>query len=142
MGTVISMELPAGLAALARDLEAVGFQVEMEEWHAWPRGGEVELSAPSGHPVRRIRMVEDREVWDVEVKLGRGWYDLFTALSALQERPNQRRALTHEEQRPATLEFLRRFTGDSSEVKAIKRRQKELSIAVTRWAQGKGELPS
>jgi hypothetical protein len=133
------MELPSGLAALVADLERCGFSVETEEWHPWPGGGRIELTRPRGAGVKRVRMTEDRGVWDVEVKLGRGWYEPFTALRALERRPHQQRALSHEERHNATLGLVTRFTGNRVEVKAIKKRERELTAAYTRWAQGKSD---
>ena len=84
-------------------------------------------------------MTEDRGVWDVEVRIGRGWYEPFMALLALDERPHQQRALSHDERHKATLEFIQRCTGERAQVNAIKKRQKELAAASTRWAQGKSD---
>jgi hypothetical protein len=133
------MALPTGLAALVADLQRLGFSIESEEWHPWPRGGKVELARLRGTGVKRVRMTEDRGVWDVEVKIGRRWYEPLTALRALDERPHQQRALSHDERLNATLELVNRFTGERAQVNAIKKRQKELTAAYTRWAQGKSD---
>ncbi len=133
------MELPAGLAALVAELQRCGFSVESEEWHPWPGGGRIELASPGGAGVKRVRMTEDRGVWDIEVKIGGDWYEPFTALCALDQRPHQQRALSHEERADATLALVTRFTGERAQVKAITKRQKELTAAYTRWAQGKSD---
>jgi hypothetical protein len=134
-------ELPDGLAALVADLERLGFEVEREEWHPWPGGGDIELRRRRARGVSRVRMMEDRGVWDVDVQVGRGWYEPFTALRALDGVPHEQRALSHVERRVATVELVQRFTGHRAQRKAIKDRAKQLSEAYTRWAQGKGDYP-
>ena len=47
--------------------------------------------------------------------------------------------MSHEERRNAMLELVTRFTGERAQVKAIKAREKELSEAYTRWAEGKSD---
>jgi hypothetical protein len=134
-------ELPEGLAALVADLEQLGFDVEREQWHPWPGGGEVLLRRPKVRGVRRVRLSEDRGVWDVDVQIGRAWYEPFTALRALEALPHQQRALSHAERRAATIELVERYKSDRAQRKAIKDRAKRLSEAYTRWAEGTGEFP-
>lgn len=134
-------ELPNDLAALVADLERMNFKVEREEWHPWPGGGDVELRRRRTRGVKRVRMREDRGVWDVDVQIGHGWYEPFTALRALDDVPHQQRALSHAERRAATIELVGQFTGERSQRKAIKERARQLSEAYTRWAEGKGEYP-
>jgi hypothetical protein len=136
-------ELSSGLAALVADLDNEGFTVDMEEWSPWPGGGHIELAAPASRAgVKRVRMIEDRRAWDVEVNIGRSWYEPFTALLALDGQPHEQWALSHAQRHQATLELVRRFTGERAQVKAIKARHKALAEAYTRWAEGKSESPS
>ena len=134
-------EFPEGLAALRADLEQIGFTTESETWHLWPRGGELQLRRARTHGVRRVRMVEDRGLWDVEVQIGRSWYEPFTALRALDELLHHERALSHADRREAVVELVRRFTGERSQRQAIRKRASDLSKAYTRWARGKGDYP-
>lgn len=134
-------ELPEELAALVVDLERLGFGVEREEWHTWPGGGDVRLRRRTRRGVKRVRMVEDRGVWDVDVQIGRGWYEPFTALRALDAAAHEQRALSHGERRAATVQLVQRFRGDRAQRRAIKQRAKQLSEAYTRWAEGKGDFP-
>jgi hypothetical protein len=134
-------ELPDGLAALVADLERMDFKIELEEWHPWPGGGEIQLRRRRTRGVKGVRMMEDRGVWDVDVQIGYGWYEPFTALRALDAVPHQQRALSHAERRSATIELVQRFTGKRSQRKAIKDCSKQLSEAYTRWAEGKGDYP-
>jgi len=137
-------ELPEGLAALVADLEGLGFAVEREEWHTWPRGGEIQLRRRAGRGIRRVRMMEHRGVWDVDVQigLGRGWSEPITAVRALDAMPHEQRALSHVERCAATVELVERFNGERAQRRAIKSRAKQLSKAYTRWAQGKGDFPT
>lgn len=134
-------ELPESLAALVADLEQLGFEVEREDWHPWPGGGDVQLRRPRTRGVKRVRMTQDRGPWDLDVQIGRGWYEPFTALLALNGQPHQQRALNHAERRAATVELIRRFTGARVQRQAIRERAKQLSLAYTRWAEGKGAFP-
>jgi hypothetical protein len=134
-------ELPDGLAALVTDLERTGFEIEHEKWHPWPRGGEVQLQRRRTRGVKRVRMTEDRGVWDVDVQIGREWYEPFTALRALDAVPHQQRALSDADRHTATIDLVRRFTGDRSQRHAMKNRARQLSEAYTRWAEGKGDYP-
>ena len=134
-------ELPDGLAALVADLERMDFEIEREDWHLWPGGGDVQLRRRRTRGVKRVRMIEDRGVWDVDVQIGRGWYEPFTALRALDAVPHQQRALSHAERRAATIKLVQRFTGGRSQREAIKDRAKQLSRAYTRWAEGKDKHP-
>lgn len=134
-------KLPEGLAALVADLERLGFEVEREEWHPWPGGGDVGLVRRGSRGVKRVRMAEDRGCWEVDVQIGRGWYEPHMALRALDAVPHQQRALSHAERHAATVELVRRFTGARAQRKAIKERARQLSEAYTRWAEGKGEYP-
>jgi hypothetical protein len=102
-------ELPDGLAALVADLERLGFGVEREDWHPWPGGGDIELRRRLSLGVSRVRMMEDRGVWEVGVQVGRGWYAPFTALRALDGLPHEQRALSDVERRVATVELVQRF---------------------------------
>jgi hypothetical protein len=142
LGTVRGVpELPEGLAALVSELKRMGFELEREEWHPWPGGGDIQLRRRRTRGVKRVRMAQDRGPWDLDVQIGRGWYEPFTALLALDERPHQQRALSHAERHAATVELVRRFTGSRAQRQAIKKRAGELSRAYTRWAEGKGEFP-
>jgi hypothetical protein len=134
------VDLPSGLAALVGHLEKLGFRIVREESHPWPGGGHVELARSRGRGIGRVRMTEDRRVWDVEVKVGTAWYEPFMALRALGGVPHEQRALSHAERRAATVGLVRRFTDDRAQVAAIKERQKELSVAYTRWAEGKSDV--
>lgn len=134
------MELPSGLAALVADLEQLDFRVVREESDPWPGGRHVELARPRGQGIGRVRMTEDRSVWDIEVKIGTAWCEPFMALLALDGVPHRQRALSHAERRAATLDLVQRFTGDPAQAAAIKQRQKELSEAYTRWAEGKSDV--
>lgn len=84
-------------------------------------------------------MTEDRGVWTVEVKIGTAWYEPFMALHALDGVPHEQRALSHAERRAATTDLVRRFTGDRAQAAVIKQRGTELSVAYTRWAEGKSD---
>lgn len=131
-------ELPRDLAALVADLESEGFTVAREEWSVWPGGGHVELAAPGTRPgVKRVRMLEDRGLWSVEVKIGRSWYEPMTALLALEGRPHEQWALSHAQRRRATAELTRRFTGDRREKRMIDARRKALTEAYMRRVEGK-----
>jgi len=133
-------ELPASLAALVADLQQLGFAIEREEWHPWPRGGDIRLRLPRTRGVRRVRMKQDRGPWDVVVQIGREWYEPFTALLALDERPHQQqRALSHAERHAATVELVRRFRGSRAQRRAVSERAKQLSAAYMRRATGRGE---
>jgi hypothetical protein len=134
-------ELPEELAALVADLERLSFEVEREEWHPWPGGGDVQLRRPMLRGVRRVRLSQDRGLWEVDVEIDRGWYEPFTCLRALDALPHQQRALSHAERRSATIGLVERYTGDRAQLKAIKERSQRLSEAYTRWAEGKGEFP-
>src|ERR687891_1860550 len=65
-GMVRGAELPSGLAALVADLQDLGFRVVRAESHPWPRGWYVELARRRRRGIGRVRMTEDRGVWDVE----------------------------------------------------------------------------
>ncbi|HWH43399.1 MAG TPA: hypothetical protein VNT32_01580 [Thermoleophilaceae bacterium] len=132
-------ELPESLAALVADLEDMGFETEREEWHPWPGGGDMQLRRPRTRGVKRVRMMQDRGPWDLEVQIGRGWYEPYTALLALDERPHQQRALSHAERHAVTIKLVQRFTGSRTQRRAIKDRAKQLSLVYTRWAEG--EVP-
>jgi hypothetical protein len=134
-------ELPDGLAALVNDLERTGFEVEREEWHPWPRGGDIQLRRRRTRGVKRVRMTQDRGDWDLDVQIGRGWYEPATALRALDAVPHRQRALNHSERRAATVELVQRFTGERSQRQAIKHRARQMSEAYTRWAEGTGDYP-
>jgi hypothetical protein len=56
------------------------------------------------------------------------------ALRALDGEPHEQRALSHEERKVATLEAVRRVTGDEAQMAAIKARQRELSEPITQRA--------
>jgi hypothetical protein len=135
-------ELPEGLAALVVDLQRMDFGIEREEWHPWPGGGEVQLRRRRTRGVKRVRMTEDRGVSDVDVQIGRGWYEPFTALRALDAVPHQQRALSHTERRAATIELVQQFTGERSHRKAIKDRAKQLSQATYAMGRRQGRLPA
>ena len=135
-------QLPESLAALVTDLEHMGFEIEREEWHPWPGGGDIQLRRRRTRGVKRVRLAQDRGPWDLEVQIGYGWYEPYTALLALDERSHEQRALSHAERHAATVELVRRFTGSRSQRRAIKERAKQLSLAYTRWAQGKGDFPT
>jgi hypothetical protein len=91
--------------------------------------------------VRRVRLSQDRGSWIVEVQIGRGWYEPFRSLRALDALPHQQRALSHAERRAATIELVERYKGDPAQRKAIEDREKRLSEAYVRWTEGKGEYP-
>jgi hypothetical protein len=134
------MSLPEGLAALVSALEQRGFTVVTECWKPWPGGSTVELSAPQGPAAKGVRLSEDRGFWEVEVRISRGmngWFEPFMALLALENRPHQQRALSHEERRKSTLEFIDRFTGESRQVRTIRNRRREIIKAYNRRLQGK-----
>ena len=133
------MQLPSGLAAVVAELQQLGFRIARQESHPSRGGGPVELVRPRGRGIGRVRMTEDRGIWDVEVKIGRGWYEPSTALRALDEEPHEQRALSHADRRAFTLELVKRFTGDRSQVSAIEKRQEDLTAAHTRWAQGNSD---
>jgi hypothetical protein len=86
-------------------------------------------------------MAQDRGPWDLDVQIGHGWYEPHTALLALDDRPHQERALSHAERHAAVIELVRRFDGSRSQRRAIRERSKQLSVAYTRWAEGRGEYP-
>ena len=132
--------LPPQLAGLVADLERLGFEVVREEWHAWPRGGDVELRRVGAPGVRAVRLMEDRGIWDVEAQLGRGWYEPFTAVRALGGVPHEQRALGNEERRAAVLDLVGRFTGERGQIRAVKARTRQLNEAYTRWASGKSDV--
>jgi hypothetical protein len=132
------VQLPSGVAALVADLREHGFEITNEVWSPARRSGSIEMAARR-RGVSRVRITEDREAWEVEVKIGFGWYYPWTALLALQDLPHEERAMGHEERRAATVALVRELTGDRAQIQKIKARQKQLTEAYTRWAEGKSD---
>jgi hypothetical protein len=83
----------------------------------------------------------DRGIWEVEVRVGRRWYEPFWALGVVTELPDQSRAFSHEERRAFTLEAARTIRGTVEERRRLRRRQKEYERVYTQWAMGNGPHP-
>jgi hypothetical protein len=115
--------------------------VVREEDGKWPGGPSLELERPRTHGVSAVRLSVDRGIWEVEVRVGRRWYEPFWALRVVAELPDQSRAFSHEERRAFTLEAARTIRGTVEERRRLRRRQKEYEHAYTQWAMGKGPHP-
>jgi hypothetical protein len=135
------MAIPPIIDTLVADLEARGFVIKTHAEHDWPRGGEIELARRNTRGVSAVRLLEDRGVWEVSVKIGRSWYNPHTSLVALQDRPHAPRAMSHEDWLRSTVELVDRFSGDRADKAAIKARHREVNRAYNRWAQGKSHSP-
>ena len=90
------MDLPADIAALIDDLEDLGFDITKASDAPWPGGPQIELRRAAGG-IRAVRMAVDRGEWEVEVRIGRQWYEPYWALRVLDDKPDERRALSHAE---------------------------------------------
>jgi len=132
---------PSDIARLVGDLQALGFRVVRDEDGEWPGGPRIALERPRTRGVNAVRLSVDRGIWEVEVRVGRRWYEPFWALRVLAELPDQSRAFSHEERRAFTLEAARSIKGTREDRRRLRRRQKEYERAYTQWATGKGPHP-
>ena len=135
------MDLPRDIAGLVSDLEALGFQVVRADDGAWPGGPDIELRRKRSRGVSAVRLLVDRGIWEVAVRVGRHWYEPFWALRTLEGSRHQNRALSHEERRRFTVDAARNIKGTREERRTLRRHHNEYARAYTQWAMGKGPQP-
>jgi hypothetical protein len=97
------------VARLVADLEELGFRIVVQDAVPARESAVLELSRERTEGVHRVRITEDLGTWEVDVQVGEDWIEPFAAMQALDGRPAEAWALTHEQRRTATLEFVRRL---------------------------------
>jgi hypothetical protein len=114
--------LPDGLTRLVADLRQMGFRVDNDQSSGWAFR-EVELLHPGRPSGKTVRITKDRGLWGVEISVeGDGFHGPHEVLLALDARPFESRAMSHEETLAATLKALARMPNSDAEMETLRGR--------------------
>ena len=115
----------------------MGFSVTSDECSGWAFR-EVELLDPRRPSGKTVRITKDRGLWGVEVSVeGDGFHGPHEVLLALDARPFESRAMSHEETLAATLEAVARMPSSEAEMATLRARLRKYREDYTRRMSGR-----